>query len=82
MQKSKFFNLNVRDWIKGALTAAIVAVLTALTTFTDGGILPTLAELKTIGGMALTAFIGYILKNGLTNSKDQFLKKEPTNPPA
>jgi hypothetical protein len=40
--------------------------------------MPTLAQLKGIGMVALTAGVSYLLKNFLTNSADEVMTKEPT----
>jgi hypothetical protein len=50
--------------------------LTGLITTLDSGTLPTLAELKQAGIVGLTAGLSYLLKNLLTNSQDELMKKE------
>ena len=74
--KSKLFWLNVKDFIKGA----VVAILTGLFTYLGNELTVNADVNKDLflrcGIAALAAFIGYLIKNLLTNSKDQFLKKE------
>lgn len=70
------FSINWHDFAKGLLVAVLTAALGSLYPIIDTGALPTLAQLKVIGISSLTAAIAYILKNFLTNSSDQFLKKE------
>jgi hypothetical protein len=76
--KAKFLRLGVRDFIKGLFLAIITAVLTFLTTaLQEGAVL----DIKLIKRLAIAAFVGffsYILKNLLTNSKDEILTPEPT----
>lgn len=74
---SKIFNINLKDLLKGFIIAAIAAIGTALMPLLESGTLPTLAQLQAAGIVALTAGLAYLLKNFLTNSKDQLLKKEP-----
>ncbi len=77
---SQFFNLNLKDLIKGAIVAIISAIVTAIIPVIDSGSLPTMEQLKAAGWMALTAGVSYLLKNLFTNSNDSFLKGEPVEP--
>jgi VIT1/CCC1 family predicted Fe2+/Mn2+ transporter len=74
--KSSFLNLNTQDLVKGFVVAFLSAALTGLITTLDSGTLPTLAELKQAGIVGLTAGLSYLLKNLLTNSQDELMKKE------
>lgn len=74
--KSNFLNLNTQDLVKGFVVAALSASLTGLVATLDSGLLPTLTELKQAGIVGLTAGLSYLLKNLLTNSQDELLKKE------
>ena len=75
---SDFLKINGRDLIKGAIVAALAVLTGGLVTILESGSLPTVAQLKGIVMVALTAGVSYLLKNFLTNSQDEVLKKEPT----
>lgn len=74
--KSSFLKLDTQDLVKGFAVAFLSAALTGLVATLDSGALPTLAELKQAGIVGLTAGLSYLLKNLLTNSQDELLKKE------
>ena len=74
--KSSFLKLDTQDLVKGFVVAFLSAALTGLVATLDSGALPTLAELKQAGVVGLTAGLSYLLKNLLTNSQDELLKKE------
>jgi len=75
MPKSKFLGLNLNDAWKGILTALATAVVANLTNILGNG-WPTSAELLDTLRIGLYAAGGYILKNLLTNSDGEILKKE------
>jgi hypothetical protein len=75
MKQSKFLGLNVSDAVKGVITAFLSAALLTLYNIIVSG-WPTSAELLDAARVGIAAAAGYILKNLLTNSDDQFLKKE------
>lgn len=72
--KSKFLSLNTTDFVKGLVVAVLTSVLTIVYTSLQSGSLT--FDWKAIATTALTSAIGYITKNLLTNSKQQFLKKD------
>lgn len=72
--KSTFLSLNTKDFIKGLVLAVLTSVLTIVYTSVQAGSLT--FDLKTISTAALTSGLSYIMKNLLTNSSDQLLKKE------
>ena len=72
--KSKFLSLNTTDFLKGLVLAVLTSVLTIVYTSLQSGSL--VFDWKTIATTALTSAIGYITKNLLTNSKEQFLIKD------
>jgi hypothetical protein len=74
---SKFFELNLRDLVKGMIVAALTVVVTALGTSLQNQSLPTVEQWQQIGMMALAAGLSYFLKNFLTNSEDKFLATDP-----
>lgn len=73
--KSSLLTLDSKDFIKGFLVSVITAIVTVVYNTIQTG---TLAfDWKAIAIAALSAGLAYITKNLLTNSQDQFLKKEP-----
>lgn len=76
MKKAQLFKLAGSDFLKGGIMALLTAFCTSLLQLLNEGHLPTIADLKTSGIVAITAFIAYLLKNFVTNSDDKFLKKE------
>jgi len=68
------FSLGFKDLVKGLIMAVILPVLTIIQTSLANGELT--FNWKAIGITAATGFIGYIIKNFLTNSNDQFLTKD------
>lgn len=77
MSKSKIFGLNLHDLKKSLQIVLISSAIPALVVILNEGRLPLLEDIKTIGLISLGAWISYITKNFLTNSKDEFLKDEP-----
>lgn len=61
---TNIFSLNTRDFIKGLVLAVLVPALLAIQQA-----LSTSGELnwKTLGATSLAAFIGYLIKNFLSN---------------
>jgi VIT1/CCC1 family predicted Fe2+/Mn2+ transporter len=74
--KSNFLRLNTSDLVKGFVVAFLSASLTGIINTLDSGMLPLLSELKQAGIVGLTAGLSYLLKNLLTNSEDELMKKE------
>jgi hypothetical protein len=72
--QSTIFTLNTTDFIKGLIMAVFSSVITIVYQTVEVGSLT--FDWKSIGTIALTSAIGYIMKNLLTNSTGQFLKKE------
>lgn len=80
-QNAGFLDLNWKDAGKAVLMAFITAAVTALYTALQSGMIPsTWAQWKTILIVGVTSALAYLVKNFLTNSNDQFLKKDPTTP--
>jgi len=71
---SSIFTLNKADFIKGLIIAIITAVITLLYNTVQTGSLT--FDWKAISTAAASAALAYIMKNLLTNSSDEFLKKE------
>ncbi len=76
--KSSFLSLNTKDFVKGLVITVLTSVLSIIYSSLQAGSLT--IDWKVILTTGLTSAIGYIIKNYLTNSKDEILKKEPTNP--
>jgi uncharacterized membrane protein len=74
--KAKLFSLNTKDFFKGLIVAVLTAIGTFLVNELQAGSVIDLTLLKRIGIAALIAFIAYIVKNLLTNSKDEFITPE------
>ena len=73
-RKSKFLTLEVKDGIRALFVAVGTSVLTAVMDVLNTNSIN--FDWKKIGIVALASAGAYILKNWLTNSKDQLLKKE------
>jgi len=74
--KAKLFTLHVRDLVKGLILATITAALTLFVNELQAGSQFDKALLKRILIGSAIAFFSYILKNFLTNSKDEFATPE------
>ena len=72
--KSVFLSLNTADFVKGLILSVLTAVISIVYSIVNAGSLT--FDWKAIGTAALSAGIGYIIKNLLTNSSDSFLAKE------
>jgi hypothetical protein len=76
MKKSKFLNLNARDFLKGLLVAVLTALLTGVYQLLQmGGDLSWLT-LKPVVMASAAAGLSYLIKNLLSNSQDEFAKTE------
>ena len=78
--KSKFLTLNTRDIVKALILTFITALLTGIYQLMQVGTLLTWDALKPIVVSSIATVIGYLLKNVLTNSNDEFMKGELTTP--
>lgn len=74
MKSSNFLTLNAKDFVKGLIMAVIGAVWGIVEPLITSGSIA--FDFGKIGKYALIAAIGYLFKNFLTNSQDQFAKKE------
>lgn len=75
MKQSTFLNLDVNDLTKGFIVAFLSTALTGIVSMLDAGQLPQLADIKSAAIVGLTAGLSYLLKNVLTNSQGEILKK-------
>lgn len=70
---SKQFTLQARDWVKGALMAALTPALVIIQQSIDAGIWT--FNWKVIGMSAAAGFMAYLMKNFLEPSKVVEVKK-------
>jgi hypothetical protein len=77
---SKYFTLNARDFLKGLYLAIITAVLTFFTELYQGGGTIEAIPWKRLALFIVIAFLSYLIKNLVTNSNDEILKKESNLP--
>ena len=82
MKSTGLFSLGLKDIGKGFITAIITAIITGLYTSLSAvpPHFPNGADFKAMGLMALAAGVSYLMKNFLTNNKDQLLTKDVPNP--
>lgn len=71
---STFLNLNTNDFIKGLIMAVLSTVITIVYQTVEAGSL--VFDWKSIGTMALTTALAYIMKNLFTNSTGKLFAKE------
>ena len=71
---STFLNLNTTDFLKGLLMAVLSSVITVVYQTVQTGSL--VFDWKTIGTIAITSGLAYIMKNLFTNSTGNFFGKE------
>jgi hypothetical protein len=74
--KSSLFTLNKADFVKGLVIAVLTGIITAAYSTIQSGSVQ--FDWKAITIAALSAAFAYITKNLLTNSNDEFLKKDPS----
>jgi len=73
---SSLFNWNVKDFVKGAVVAVLSAVIATLQTIiTQKGFNLTSTDGWYIASVAVTAFLGYLLKNFLSDGEGKVLGK-------
>ena len=78
--KSGYLKLTPHDFVKGLIVSVLSSVMTIMYQTIQGGTL--VFDWKAIGTVAIMSAMGYILKNLVTNSNDEFLKREPSETPA
>lgn len=74
---ARLFSLDWKDVKKGIVTAVIVGALSVVAPAATAGTLFTIAVWKAAGMGAAAGLVGYLAKNFLTNSEDDFMTKEP-----
>ncbi|MBU2177504.1 MAG: hypothetical protein KJ556_20620 [Gammaproteobacteria bacterium] len=73
---AKFLRLNMDDLMRGFVVSILSSVLSSAVVILQAGNLPTLAQLKTIALIGVSAGVSYLVKNLLTNSEDKLFKAE------
>jgi hypothetical protein len=73
---SNFLNLDLQDLTKGFVVAFLSAALTGIVAILETSQLPQVSDIKAAAIVGLTAGLSYLLKNVLTNSQGQMLKKD------
>jgi hypothetical protein len=73
---SNFLNLNANDLMKGFVVAFFSAALTGIVAILETSQLPQMSDLKAASVVGLTAGLSYLLKNFLTNTQGELLKKD------
>lgn len=71
---SPFLNIDFNDLGKGLILAVLTSVMTVIYTTVQTGSLS--FDWKLIATTAITAALGYLMKNLLTNSKGETFKKD------
>ena len=71
---SPFLTLNTTDFLKGLIMAVLSSVITLVYQTVEAGSL--VFDWKTIGTIALTSGLAYIMKNLFTNSTGKLFGKE------
>lgn len=74
--KSSFLNLNVKDLLKGFIVAIVTALLTGVYQVIQSGGMFNWETVKPVVLASIGAGLSYIIKNYLTNSNDEILKKD------
>jgi hypothetical protein len=74
--KSNYLKLNLKDVVKSIMVTIITAVLTGLYQVIQSGGMLDWITIKPILIAGFGAGLSYLIKNFLTNSNDDLLKKE------
>jgi glycosyltransferase involved in cell wall biosynthesis len=75
--KSNFLTLNSRDFIKGLIVVVICTFVTGLYQLLANGGAVNWITIKPVVIAAFGAAVSYLTKNLLTNSKGDFMTREP-----
>ena len=70
------FKVGYRDAVKGLIVSVLSSVITTLLSFIEkNGLVLSPEEWRTVATVAVTTFLGYMLKNFLTDREDKFIGK-------
>ena len=73
---STLYSLNLKDFFKALLVVVLSAFLSSILAVLNNGWFPTVTDAKDALLASVTAGVAYLLKNFLTNSQNEFMKKE------
>ena len=76
MKKSKFGRLCLKDLSKGLVMTIGTTIVGLCSSSVVSGIFPATADFINMGKVGLLSGAVYLIKNFLTNSNDEFMKKE------
>lgn len=76
MAEAKLFSWNWKDALKATIMLFLTTFVAAVYQSIEAGAFPTWVQIKASLIMGGLSAIGYLLKNFLTNSNDQFATKE------
>jgi uncharacterized membrane protein YesL len=76
MTNSKFSRLCLKDLSKGVIMTIGTTIVGLCSTSVVSGVFPATADFINMGKVGLLSGAVYLIKNFLTNSKDEFLKQE------
>ena len=76
MERSKLFNLNWRDFLKGVLLAILSSVITFVYEVIQAGTAFDAEFFKAMGGVAVTTLLAYLSKNLFENSNGDLAKPD------
>ena len=76
--KSKFLNLDLKDFLRGLLIAFLTALFSGVIEMLDTGVVFTWLTIKPVLVAGLSAALAYLLKCLMTNSQDVMFKREPS----
>lgn len=75
--KSKLFSLGIKDGVRSLLLSVMTSVGIYLQQILSSGLMPDKSHLRNAAIAGIAAGLSYVIKNFLTNSKDELLKTEP-----
>lgn len=75
--KSKFLNLELKDFLRGLLIAFLTALISGVIEMLDTGVVFTWLSMKPVIIAGVSGALAYLLKCLMTNSQDQMFKREP-----
>ena len=76
MKKSKFGKISLKDLSRGLAMTIGTTIVGLCSSSVVSGIFPATADFINMGKVGLLSGAVYLIKNFLTNSNDEFMKKE------
>lgn len=74
---SFFLRIGRSDLFKGVVVATLTAMFSIIIPVLEASAFPTSSQIKSAIVAGITAGLAYLLKNLLTNSRGEMMKKEP-----